>query len=80
MSRVICVSKEEPVEEHPDLIIAAAILEVGAVYNVVEEWNDMCELAEFPHPRQIFWLKKNFIPCSDISETTFERNFVKEKV
>lgn len=78
--KVICIEKEKPDEPHSDLINAANKLIVGDPYTVVGVYNGLYELAEFPHPRQILWYPKNFVPISEIDETTFERNYQKELV
>lgn len=76
--KVMCISKELPKEDHPILIQAANDLTVGEIYTVIYEEPTLYELAEFHHPRGILWEKKNFIPLSQICETTFERDYNKE--
>ena len=67
--RVLCISKDPPKENHPDLIDAANKIKIGLNYTVVGEEDGCYELSEFPHPRKILWSKKCFIPLSDIDET-----------
>ena len=62
--RVICISKDRP-GEHADLIIAAAMLEVGSMYTVIDEDETRYELAEFPHPLHIMWDKIHFATLPD---------------
>ena len=67
--KVICINKDTPARNHPDLIKAVKKIVVGEIYNVVVDESRGYELAEFPHPLQILWSKENFIPLSNIDET-----------
>lgn len=78
--KVLCVCKDQPAGNDPDLIAAAAKLTVGEIYTVIFEQDDHYELEEFPHLGHIMWRKRCFSPLSDIDETTFERNYKKELV
>lgn len=69
--RVICISKDKP-GDHPDLRAAADQLQVGEIYNVIDEDEDRYELDEFPHPLQIMWDKQHFLPLSDTPAEVIE--------
>lgn len=75
--KVICISKDTPEQDDPQLIVAAALLTVGDTYTVIEQGDDWYELEEFPGNmmHQICWRKKHFMPLSDVDETEFERNY-----
>lgn len=73
--RVLCVSKDAPLPEHPVLRKAIQDIVIGDPYTVVREVDDKYELAEFPHPLTILWLKRCFIPLSDIDETEMSRDY-----
>lgn len=80
MFKVICVQLEDA--ETPDsyLIQAAKELRVGEIYTVVNESRKGYKLAEFIHPRGIWWLKKSFISLSSIDETEMEHHYKNETV
>lgn len=65
--QVMCIHKNLPRQEHPDLIKAAEEIQVGSIYQVVLVTATHYELAEFPHPRTILWDKECFAKLSEES-------------
>ena len=73
--KVMCISKDAPCANHPDLSKAFNEIQVGGIYTVIDEEGNFYELEEFPHPKIILWEKRLFAPFSSIDETTFQRNY-----
>lgn len=68
--RVICIAKDTPQRDHPDLHKAANDIQVGSKYTVIDtiEWIDgktYYELLEFPHEFGIWWRSEYFATLPD---------------